>query len=226
MQRAGFRRVFLGIETPVEESLKEAQKSQNRGDLLDSVKKIQGHGMEVMAGFIVGFDNDPEDIFERQIRFIRDSAIPLAMVGLLTALPDTQLWRRLEKEGRLIGESSGNNTNCSLNFVPKMDPARLIEGYQSIMRTIYKPSEYYQRALDSLKRTAQDLPDPARVKIVSSVAAFTRLIVKLGVIDRERKEFWRFLARTISRHRDQFPASMRLAAMGYHFRKLNEAYSE
>jgi radical SAM superfamily enzyme YgiQ (UPF0313 family) len=226
MQRAGFRRVFLGIETPVEESLKEAQKSQNRGDLLESVKKIQGYGMEVMAGFIVGFDNDPEDIFERQIRFIRDSAIPLAMVGLLTALPDTQLWRRLEKEGRLIGESSGNNTNCSLNFVPKMDPARLIEGYQSIMRTIYKPSEYYQRALDSLKRTAQDLPDPARVKIVSSVAAFTRLIVKLGVVDRERKEFWRFLARTIARHRDQFPASMRLAAMGYHFRKLNEAYSE
>ena len=226
MQRAGFRRVFLGIETPVEESLKEAQKSQNRGDLLESVKRIQGYGMEVMAGFIVGFDNDPEDIFERQIRFIRDSAIPLAMVGLLTALPDTQLWRRLQKEGRLLGESSGNNTNCSLNFVPKMDATRLIEGYQSIMRTIYKPSEYYERALDSLKRTAQDLPDPARVKIVSGVAAFTRLIVKLGVIDRERKEFWRFLARTIARHRDQFPQSMRLAAMGYHFRKLNEVYSE
>ena len=86
MQRAGFRRVFLGIETPVEESLKEAQKSQNRGNLLESVKKIQSYGMEVMAGFIVGFDNDPEDIFERQIDFIRESAIPLAMVGLLTAL--------------------------------------------------------------------------------------------------------------------------------------------
>src|SRR6476661_2729939 len=226
MKDAGFRRVFLGIETPVEESLKEAQKSQNRGNLLDSVAKIQSYGMEVMAGFIVGFDHDPDDIFERQIRFIRDSAIPLAMVGLLTALPDTQLWRRLEKEGRLIGESSGNNTNCSLNFVPKMDPARLIEGYQSIMRTIYKPSEYYQRALDSLKRTAQDLPDPARVKIISGLAAFTRLIVKLGVVDPERKEFWRFLARTIARHRDQFPQSMRLAAMGYHFRKLNDAYSD
>ena len=160
MQRAGFRRVFLGIETPVEESLKEAQKSQNRGNLLESVKKIQSYGMEVMAGFIVGFDNDPEDIFERQIDFIRESAIPLAMVGLLTALPDTQLWRRLEKEGRLLGESSGNNTNCALNFVPKMDAARLVEGYQSIMRTIYKPSEYYQRALDSLKRTTQEFPEP------------------------------------------------------------------
>jgi radical SAM superfamily enzyme YgiQ (UPF0313 family) len=226
MQRAGFRRVFLGIETPVQESLKEAQKSQNRGNLLDSVKKIQSYGMEVMAGFIVGFDNDPEDIFERQISFIRESAIPLAMVGLLIALPDTQLWRRLEKEGRLLGEGSGNNTNCTLNFVPKMDAARLVAGYQSIMRTIYKPSEYYQRALDSLKRTAQHIPEPTRLKIVSRLAAFIRLIVKLGVLDSERKEFWRFLARTVRRHHDQFPQSMRLAAMGYHFRKLNDAYGD
>src|SRR5688572_11180206 len=128
MKEAGFRRVFLGIETPVEESLKEAQKSQNRGNLLESVKKIQSYGMEVMAGFIVGFDNDPEDVFERQIAFIRESAIPLAMVGLLTALPDTQLWRRLKKEGRLLVESSGNNTSCSLNFKTRMDPAVLIKG--------------------------------------------------------------------------------------------------
>src|SRR5438552_14044208 len=122
MRTAGFRQVFIGIETPVVESLKEAQKGQNtRRDLIESVKKIQSYGMEVMAGFIVGFDNDPDDIFERQINFIRDSAIPLAMVGLLTALPDTQLWRRLEREGRLVGETcGGNNTNCSLNFVPKM----------------------------------------------------------------------------------------------------------
>lgn len=226
MQRAGFQSVFLGIETPVKESLKEAQKSQNRGDLLDSVRRIQSYGMEVMAGFIVGFDNDPDDIFELQINFIRDSAIPLAMVGLLTALPDTQLWRRLEKEGRLIGESSGNNTNCALNFVPKMDPARLIEGYQSIMRTIYRPSEYYQRALDSLKRTAQGVPQPTRMKIASGFAALSRIILNLGVLDHERKEFWRFMVRAIVRHRDQFPQSMRLAAMGYHFRKLNEAYGE
>ena len=109
--------MFLGIETPVEESLKEAQKSQNRGNLLNSVRKIQSRGMEVMAGFIVGFDNDPEDIFERQIEFIRDSAIPLAMVGMLNALPDTQLWKRLEREGRLLGDdASGNNTVATLNF--------------------------------------------------------------------------------------------------------------
>jgi hypothetical protein len=107
-----------------------------------------------------------------------------------------------------------------------MDATRLVEGYKSIMRTIYKPSEYYQRALDSLKRTTQDVPEPVRVKITSGVAAFIRLVLKLGVLDRERKEFWRFLARTASQHHDQFPQSMRLAAMGYHFRKLNEAYGD
>src|SRR5207253_852473 len=133
MRQANFRRVFLGIETPVEESLKEAQKGQNtRRDLLESVRKIQSYGMEVMAGFIVGFDTDPEDIFERQIKFIQESGIPLAMVGLLTALPDTQLWRRLEREGRLLEESTGNNTDGSLNFIPRMDTGRLVEGYKSI----------------------------------------------------------------------------------------------
>lgn len=226
MQRAGFHRVFLGIETPVEESLREAQKSQNRGNMIASIKKIQHYGMEVMAGFIVGFDNDPDDIFERQIDFIRESAIPLAMVGLLTALPDTQLWRRLQREGRLLGESSGNNTNCTLNFVPKMDPSRLIEGYQSIMRTIYKPAEYYQRVLDSLRRTNERVSTANHQSFVSAVTAFSRIVVKLGVLDRERREFWRFLARTVGTPRDKFAESMRLAALGYHFRKLNEAYGE
>ncbi|MDQ5845144.1 MAG: DUF4070 domain-containing protein [Acidobacteriota bacterium] len=225
MQRSGFRKVFLGIETPVEESLKEAQKSQNRGNLLESVKKIQSYGMEVMAGFIVGFDNDPDDIFERQVRFIRDSAIPLAMVGLLTALPDTQLWRRLEKEGRLLGESTGNNTNTLLNFVPRMDPTRLVEGYKSIMRTIYNPREFYQRTLDSLRLTTKDVLLSRRyhLKDISTVA---RLLFKLGILDRERREFWRFFAQTMATHRDRFAEAMSFAAVGYHFRKLNDAYGE
>ena len=228
MARAGFYRVFLGIETPVEESLKEAQKTQNRGNLLEAVKKIQSHGMEVMAGFIVGFDNDPEDIFERQINFIRKSAIPLAMVGLLNALPDTQLWRRLEKEGRLLKESDGNNTNCSLNFIPKMDPARLIEGYKSIMQTIYSPAEYYQRVLDSLSWVRQAVvPDNSReTSLRSNIAAMSRIVLKLGIRDGERAEFWRFMRRVIAEHREKFEEAMSLAAMGYHFRKLTELYCE
>jgi radical SAM superfamily enzyme YgiQ (UPF0313 family) len=224
MRDAGFIRVFIGIETPVEESLHEAQKSQNRGDLLNSVKKIQSYGMEVMAGFIVGFDNDPVDIFERQIDFIRRSSIPLAMVGLLNALPDTQLWKRLEREGRLLGEASGNNTVCTFNFKTRMDPAFLVQGYQTIMRTIYSPREYYERVLDSLRRTAEQLSETNHYSLVRGFMSLTRILFKLGIIDRERKEFWRFFTHALFKHRKRIADSLRLAAVGYHFRKLSEAY--
>lgn len=228
MRRAGFYRVFLGIETPDADSLKEAQKTQNRGDLVEAVKKIQSYGMEVMAGFIVGFDSDPEDIFERQINFIRKSAIPLAMVGLLNALPDTQLWRRLEREGRLLREGDGNNTNCSLNFVPKMDPARLVEGYKSIMRTIYSPAEYYQRALDCLGWVRHTvLPTKTRRTLTgNNVATLVRIILKLGIRDGERVEFWRFMRHVLKDHRAKFEEAMSFAVTGYHFRKLTEAFCD
>jgi radical SAM superfamily enzyme YgiQ (UPF0313 family) len=227
MRRARFRRVFLGIETPVEASLKEAQKGQNlRRNLLDSVKKIQSYGLEVMAGFIVGFDSDPEDIFDRQIQFIRESAIPLAMVGLLTALPDTQLWRRLEREGRLLAESTGNNTDGSLNFIPRMDATRLVEGYQAILRTIYSPSEYYQRALTCLERVVAGAPEPRHSRFVSDVITLSRIVLTLGVRDRARGEFWRYLRRALAEHREKFAEAVRLAAMGYHFRKLTEVYGK
>ena len=229
MRRANFRRVFLGIETPDEASLKETLKSQNtRGDMLESVKKIQSYGMEVMAGFIVGFDTDPEDIFQRQINFIRESAIPLAMVGLLNALPDTQLWRRLKNEGRLLTESSGNNTNydATLNFIPKMAPGRLIDGYQAILRTIYSPGEYYHRALESLNRTPKDGPAPHRFSAFGGLVALMRIALRLGVIDSERREFWNYFRRVATHHRTKFAESMRLAAMGYHFRMLVKAYND
>lgn len=227
MKDAGFRRVFLGIETPVEESLKEAQKTQNRGNLLDSVRRIQNHGMEVMAGFIVGFDNDPEDIFERQIEFIRESAIPMAMVGMLNALPDTQLWKRLEREGRLLGsDATGNNTIATVNFVPKMDVDMLVTGYQRIMRTIYKPSEYYRRALESLQRVPQDFPEAHQYHGLKAVTAFLRVAFKLGVLDAERREFWRFFIQAARKHHDRMAELLRHAAMAYHFRKLNESYGD
>jgi radical SAM superfamily enzyme YgiQ (UPF0313 family) len=225
MRRAGFNRVFLGIETPVEESLKETLKHQNtRHDLLDSVRKIQSYGIEVVAGFIVGFDNDPEDIFERQIRFIRESAIPLAFVNVLTALPDTQLWRRLEREGRLLQESTGINTDCSLNFVPKMDAMRLVEGYKTILRTIYAPAEYYERALDCLSRVIQTTPEAQRRgSFGHNLASFARLVFTLGVRDRARGDFWRYLRKVCAAHRERFEYAILLAACGYHLRKLTEA---
>src|SRR6266446_10641389 len=229
MRTAGFRQVFIGIETPVTESLKEAQKGQNtRRDLIDSVRHVQSYGMEVLGGFIVGFDNDPDDIFKRQIDFIRESAIPVAMVGLLAAIPDTQLWRRLEREGRLmeIQEHTGSNTDCVLNFVPKMDATRLIEGYKSIIRNIYSPREYYARSFDSLGRVTRD----GRPQIGEGglkredITAFARIIFALGVRDSSRGEFWRFMRRVVSEHRDKIDDGLMFAALGYHFRKLTEVY--
>ena len=228
MRRAGFYSVFVGIETPAVESLKEAQKGQNtRRDLIDSIRKIQSYGMEVMAGFIVGFDHDPEDIFDVQIDFIRESAIPCSMVSLLTALPGTQLWRRLEREGRLREiDPTGNNTDCTLNFIPKMDAARLVEGYKSILRTIYRPAEYYQRTLDCLAHLNRDGAPRlwARVSL-NDIATLVRIALRLVVRDRARSEFWRYMKCVLADHRDKFPQGIALAAMGYHFRKLTEQYS-
>ncbi len=227
MRDSGFRRVFLGIETPVEESLKEAQKGQNtRRGLLESVEKIQSYGMEVMAGFIVGFDNDPEDIFDRQIEFIRESAIPLAMVGLLTALPDTQLWRRLESEGRLLEESSGNNTDCSLNFVPTMDASRLIEGYKAILRNIYSPREYYKRALDCLARYKRDQLEPHNFDLIAGIKSLSKIVITLGVRENSRIHFWKYMFRLVTRYPRDFAHGMTLAAMGYHFRRITSTYCD
>jgi radical SAM superfamily enzyme YgiQ (UPF0313 family) len=223
MKRAGLRRVFIGIETPVEQSLKEAQKGQNtRRDMLAAVHKIQGYGMEVMAGFIVGFDNDPTDIFQLQIEFIRASAIPQAMVGMLTALPDTQLWRRLEREGRLLADSSGNNTDGSLNFMPRMDTAQLVEGYKQILKTIYSPDEYYQRARACLSRVTQDTPEPQGDNWFLNLISLVRTLCTLGVFDRERGQFWKFLSRILVRQPRRLPEAVVLASLGYHYRKITE----
>jgi radical SAM superfamily enzyme YgiQ (UPF0313 family) len=228
MQRAGFYQVFVGIETPVVESLKETQKGQNtRRDLIDSIRKIQSYGMEVMAGFIVGFDNDPENIFDVQIDFIRESGISCSMVSLLTALPGTQLWRRLQREGRLREiDPTGRNLDCSLNFIPKMDAARLVEGYKSILRTIYRPAEYYQRTLNGLAHLNRESAPRLWTNVsMNDIAAVVRIVLRLGVRDRARSEFWHYMKCVLTDHRDKVRQGIALAAMGYHFRKLTEQYS-
>jgi len=227
MEEAGFRRIFLGIETPVEESLKEAQKGQNtRRDLLDSVRKIQSYGMEVMAGFIVGFDHDPDDIFERQVKFINESGIPLAMVGLLNALPDTQLWRRLEKEDRLLKMSDGNNTDCTINFIPKMNTDVLVDGYKRILRNIYSPAEYYHRSLECLAQFHRDRIEPRTNSVIQDLRAFIKLVMTLGVKDEGRWQFWKYFYQLLRHYRHDFTHGLTLAAMGYHFRKITAKYCD
>ncbi len=226
MREAGFTRVFVGIETPVEESLKEAQKGQNtHRDLLDSIRRIQSYGMEVMAGFIVGFDNDPADIFELQAKFIRDSGIPLAMVGLLNALPDTQLWRRLEKEDRLLKMSDGNNTDCTINFIPKMNPATLVDGYKQLLRKIYSPAEYYHRSLECLSRFHKDRIEPRTSNFITDLKVLVKLLLTLGVKNSGRWQFWKYFYNVVRHHRQALPHGLTLAAMGYHFRIITAKYS-
>jgi len=141
MVRAGFEEVFIGIETPHQGGLAESGKVQNKNrDLLASVKRIQQAGLQVHGGFIVGFDSDPATIFDLQIRFIQESGIVTAMVGVLSALRGTKLYQRLEREGRLLKDSSGDNTAIDINFVPHMKPETLIAGYREILDTIYAPS--------------------------------------------------------------------------------------
>ncbi len=221
MREAHFTRVFLGIETPVAESLKETTKFQNlRKDLLESVKLIQAYGMEVMAGFIVGFDNDPPDVFDRQIAFIREAAIPLSMVGLLSALPNTQLWRRLKTEGRLLKASLGNNTLADLNFIPRMDPQELLDGYRRILQTIYNPREYFQRASAFLSQLGSGSRSPI---VFSDVMALGRSLWRQGLLSNYRQEYWKFLVQSVRRHRRHFSKAITLAIMGHHFFELTAA---
>ena len=218
MKDAGFTRVFLGIETPVEASLKEAQKLQNtRRSLMESVRRVQSYGMEVMAGFIVGFDNDPEDVFDKQVEFIQESAIPLAMVGLLLALPGTQLYRRLMKEGRIVDEGRGDNMDLRLNFIPRMNAERLVEGYRSILRRIYHPDAYYERVRRFL---AQYRPTHHRPRSLSDYLALGRSILKQGVLGEARASYWKFFLQAATRYRHAFDTAITLAIMGYHFQTL------
>jgi radical SAM superfamily enzyme YgiQ (UPF0313 family) len=222
MQDAHFTRVFLGIETPDEAALKEAQKFQNtRRSLIESVQRIQHYGMEVMAGFIVGFDSDSETIFDRQVQFIQESAIPMAMVGLLSALPNTQLYRRLQREGRLIDTHSGDNMDLRLNFVPKMNEQQLIDGYRSILKRIYHPDAYYDRARRYLAQIPRTQPR-GRAPSWSDCKALARSIVRQGILGDFRWSYWKFFLQAATRYRHAFDRAITFAIMGYHFHTLTQ----
>jgi len=222
MVRAGFEEVFIGIETPHEDGLAESGKVQNRNrDLLASVKRIQRAGLQVHGGFIVGFDSDPPAIFDRQIHFIQESGIVTAMVGMLTALRGTRLHQRLHREGRLLGDTSGNNTAVTLNFIPRMEPRALIGGYRTILDTIYSPQNYYQRVIRLLKEYRP--PHAGKFHLQPGyVGALFKSILFLGVIGRERFHFWKLFFWSLARRPRLFPLAMTYAIYGFHFRKVAE----
>ncbi len=219
MVEAGFKKVFVGIETPSVESLEECHKLQNRNrDLVASVQTLQRAGLEVMAGFIVGFDSDKSDIFKRQFEFIQRSGVATAMVGLLNALPQTRLWQRLKLEGRLETESTGNNTDAALNFKPKLNREFLQSGYRDLVRKLYEPRNYYQRIRTFLK---SHRPTGPRLRLSrADIIAFLKSFWVLGVWHRGRVSYWRLFWGTLIRHPRQFPHAIELAILGYHFRRV------
>jgi radical SAM superfamily enzyme YgiQ (UPF0313 family) len=227
MVEAGFNRVFIGIETPNEDSLVECNKVQNsKRDLAAAVKTIQNHGFEVMGGFILGFDSDPASIFSKQIHFIQKTGIVTAMVGLLNAPKGTPLYKRLKKENRLRNDFTGDNTDFSMNFEPKMKYETLMAGYKNVLDTIYSPRHYYERVVTFLKEyRPRNTPGINKLQL-SHVTGFLRALWVLGFVDKGKSYFWRLIFTTLLKRPRKLPISLGLSASGFHFRKVVEGYSK
>jgi len=218
MVKAGFSKVFIGIETPEESCLIECKKfNNNNRNLIDCVNQIQYSGMEVYGGFIVGFDHDPPNIFQRQIDFIQKSGIITAMVGLLNAPRLSKLYGRLQKEGRISDDFSGDNTNCSMNFIPTMDKNELMRGYHKIIRHIYSCKGYYERVMSFLKHYNPPVVEPMNLK---RLMAFFKSVLYLGIFNEERRYYWKILKWSIFNKPKVFPLAVTYSIYGYHFRKV------
>jgi radical SAM superfamily enzyme YgiQ (UPF0313 family) len=221
MVEAGFGQVFIGIETPDEESLTECNKKQNKNrDLVEDVKRMQRAGLQVQGGFIVGFDSDKPSIFQQQIDFIQQSGIVTAMVGLLQAPVGTRLYERLKGEGRILDRISGDNVDGTTNIIPQMDPEVLRQGYKRIMEHIYSPAHYYERVKTFLREY-----QPPKIKTpldFQHIMAFFRSILRLGIFGKERRHYWNLLAWTLFRRPALFAEAVTFAIYGYHFRKVCE----
>ncbi len=220
MTQAGFSNVFVGIETPVEACLVECNKIQNKNrDLMQSVRKIQAAGIEVTAGFIVGFDSDPPSVFQKQIDFIQESGIITAMVGLLNAPKKTRLYRRLKNEGRIISEWTGSNTDYTFNFIPKMNKKELIDGYQKIIKGIYSCEPFHKRVIHFLKHFEPKVKNKTKVSFTEFMALLKSIVV-LGIFDNNRKYYWNIFFWSLFKRPKLFPLAIRYSIYGYHFRRV------
>jgi radical SAM superfamily enzyme YgiQ (UPF0313 family) len=222
MVKAGFDSAFIGIESPNINSISECGKTPNKNrDILAAVKKLQRFGLIISGGFIVGFDNDPKTIFEQQINFIQKSGIVTAMVGLLNAPKGTRLFQRLKAENRLLARMTGDNMDGSINFVPKMNYQKLVDGYSHILKTIYSHKEYYARVKTLI--TEYHLPDhkPFNVTLRDIKALFRSFLV-LGVLEKGRRYFWNLVLFSLIKHPQKFSIAITMAIYGFHFRRVVE----
>ena len=219
MVRAGFDCVFIGIESPDESSLTECHKTQNTGrDIIAAVKKIQQFGMQVQAGFIIGFDNDKPSVFDKMISLIQDSGVVMAMVGLLNAPRGTRLYKKLMTENRLTKLPTGDNMDCSMNFIPRMDMHILLNGYQKVLNTIYSQKYYCKRIKTFLEN--YNFSDAVLPKVrYSGVKAFFRSMWKIGLLEKGKFHYWMLILWSLKKPR-RLPLAVRFSIYGFHFRKI------
>lgn len=220
MRKAGFSSAFIGIETPSDDSLQLCNKVQNENrDLVQNVKKIQKAGFQVSGGFIVGFDSDTNAVFQQQIEFIQKSGIVSAMVGLLNAPKNTHLYNQMRDENRLTTEATGSNTDYTMNFIPKMNIDDLMDGYRHIIRNIYSDKPYYQRIREYF-RNYQPIKQGKSKADFKRIMAFFKSIFFIGIVDKGRLEYWKFLFWTLWRKPSLFIDAITLAVYGYHYRTI------
>lgn len=219
MVHAGFDTVFIGVETPDEASLSECNKKQNlHRNLIEDIKRIQRSVLQVQGGFIIGFDSDTPSTFHQQINFIQKSGIVMAMVGLLQAPVGTRLYKRMEEEGRLIGNFTGNNVGDTTNIIPRMSLEKLQTGYREVLKYLYTPKNYYARSKIFLKEYKPPVVStPVRGDYLH---AFVQSIIQLGIIGKERVHYWKLIAWTLVHRPKLFPQAITLSIYGYHFRKV------
>jgi radical SAM superfamily enzyme YgiQ (UPF0313 family) len=223
MSQAGFDTVFIGVETPEDESLIECNKKQNcRRDLIADIRRIQRSGIQVQGGFIIGFDSDTPSIFQRQIDFIQSSGIVTAMVGLLQAPIGTRLYERLKQEGRLLGFTSGDNVDGTTNIIPKMNMDVLYEGYKMVINSLYTPRNYYVRVKTFLK----EFQTPRLIPAIDFeyLLALPRSMFWLGILDKGRVYYWKLFIWTLLRKPRLFPLAITFSIYGYHFRQVNRLH--
>jgi radical SAM superfamily enzyme YgiQ (UPF0313 family) len=200
MVQANFMYVFIGIETPSAEALKESRKFQNlRKNNVDQVRIIQESGLWVLAGFIVGFDSDDETIFDRQFEFISRTAIAWAMAGILMAPPTTALFDRMKREGRLIEDSQSTTQFGLPNFRTVLPLPILLRGLCSLLDNLYQPDAFFERAYNSLKvwqpRATQK---PPNLGMGYNLRVLFASIWRQGMRSNYRRSYWRFLYRMLS----------------------------
>jgi radical SAM superfamily enzyme YgiQ (UPF0313 family) len=220
MAQAGFDTVFIGIETPNEDSLAECDKSQNiNRDLVESVKRIQRAGLQVQGGFIVGFETT-HPVFQQQIDFIKGSIVT-AMVGMLQA-PGTRLYERMQREGRLTSDISGDNVDGRTNILPRMGLDTLRHGYKKLLNQIYSPQYYYARV-----RTFLQEYKPPRIRVrlePQHILALFRSMYRLGIRGVERAQYWKLVFWSLFHRPSLFPLAITLTIYGYHFRQVAELH--